>query len=130
MTKVRGTLTFTSNNIRQSPNLSAEDFYYTVPSGVRLIQLNARATPNAAGAAQNRQRNTCINNLRQIDAAKNEWALEKNKKNGSDCTEADIKPYIKLDANRNLPKCPAGGTYTIGKVGEKPTCSIPGHVLP
>ena len=24
----------------------------------------------------------------------------------------------------------AGGKYTIGKVGEKPTCSVPGHELP
>jgi hypothetical protein len=130
MTKVRGTLTFTSNSIRQNPNPSAEDFYYTVPSGVRLIQLNARATPNAAGAAQNRQRNACINYLRQFDAAKNQWALEKGKKNGDAVTEADIKPYLKLDAQGNLPKCPGGGTYTLGKVGEKPTCSIPGHALP
>jgi hypothetical protein len=76
------------------------------------------------------QRNACINNLRQIDAAKNEWALEKGKANGAPVTEDDIKPYIKLDANGNLPKCPDGGTYTIGKVGEKPTCSIPGHELP
>ena len=80
------------------------------------------------------QQNACVNNLRQIDGAKNEWALENGKTNGTVATEDDIKPYIKLDANGNLPKCPQGGTYTIGKVGEPPTCSLgktkPGHVLP
>jgi len=66
----------------------------------------------------------CINNLRQIDGAKNEWALENGKTNGDACTENDIKPYIKLDSNGNIPKCPQGGTYTVGRVGEDPKCSI------
>jgi hypothetical protein len=85
---------------------------------------------NAAIARANSQRNACINNLRQIDGAKNEFALEKGKANGTPVTEDDIKPYLKLDASGNIPKCPAGGKYTIGKVGELPTCSIPGHALP
>jgi len=76
----------------------------------------------------------CINNLRQIDGAKNEWAVENSKTNGTVATENDIKPYIKLDSKGNLPKCPQGGIYTIGKVGENPTCSLgkttPGHALP
>jgi len=80
------------------------------------------------------QQNACINNLRQIDSAKQEWALENGKTNGTVCTENDIKPYIKLDASGNIAKCPQGGTYTIGKVGEPPTCSLGkttrGHVLP
>jgi hypothetical protein len=79
--------------------------------------------------------NACINNLRQIDAAKNEWALEKGISNGIVATENDIKPYIKLDSKGNLQKCPSGGIYTIGKIGEPPTCSLgttvtPAHVLP
>ena len=68
--------------------------------------------------------NECVNNLHQIDGAKNEWALENGKTNGVVCTESDIKPYIKLDAKGNLPKCPLGGTYTIGKIGESPKCSL------
>jgi hypothetical protein len=68
--------------------------------------------------------NACLINLRQIDAAKAEWALEKGKTNGTPVTEDDIKPYIKLDANGNLPKCGLGGTYIIGRVGNDPACSI------
>jgi hypothetical protein len=76
----------------------------------------------------------CINNLRQIDAAKNEWALENRKTNGDVCTEGDIKPLIHPSANGKPLKCPSGGKYTIGKVGEPPTCSLgtnvnPPHVL-
>lgn len=76
----------------------------------------------------------CINNLRQIDGAKNECALELNKTNGQILTAEDIKPYIKLDAKGRIPHCPGWGRYTIGKVGEPPTCSLgklePNHTLP
>jgi outer membrane lipoprotein-sorting protein len=129
MTKIRGTITSTSRNIEINPALSADDFNYPVPQDVRLVRMPAAAT-TAASSAEVRQRNACINNLRQLDAAKNQWALEQRKKNGDMVTEADITPYIKLDASGNLPKCPAGGKYTIGRVGTTPTCSIPGHLLP
>ena len=131
MTKVRGIITSTTKNAELNPALAAGDFNYSVPRGVRLATLPVVAanapTANTATAAQIRWRNACINNLRQIDAAKNQFALENKKTNGDAVTEADIKPYL---AGGNLPKCPAGGKYVIGKVGENPTCSIDGHVLP
>jgi hypothetical protein len=83
--------------------------------------------------------NMCINNLREIDAAKNEWALENNAKSNGIITINDIRPYIererynpyiKLDAKGNLPKCPSGGIYTIGKIGEPPICSLGTNALP
>jgi hypothetical protein len=136
MTKIRGTVTSTYDIIETNQTYAADDFNYPVPRGVRLtpspfgaVASTTSSTSDSASAEVN-QRNACINNLRQIDGAKNEFALEKGKANGTAVTEADIKPYIKLDANENLPKCPAGGTYTIGKVGELPSCSIPGHALP
>jgi hypothetical protein len=91
--------------------------------------LAAIAIPNFVKARSTAQLNSCINNLRQLDAAENQWALEKDKKTGDVCTEDDLKPYIRLVGGQ-LPKCPQGGTYTIGPVGEQPTCSIPGHKLP
>ena len=72
------------------------------------------------------QRNQCIANLRLIYAAKQAWALEKNKTDTDTPTEQDLLPYIKGGV---FPVCPSGGTYTIGPVGQVPTCSIPGHVL-
>ena len=130
VTKVRGTITSITKKIEVNPTLTSDDFSYPVPKGVRLTQMPGVAQANAAGATSSlatRQRNTCINNLRQIDAAKVQWALEKGKPNGTPVTEDDIKPYLQGGV---LPKCPVGGKYTIGKVGETPTCSTPGHVLP
>lgn len=87
----------------------------------------AIAVPNFIQARNIAMQNACINNLRQIDAAKKEWALENGKSGGDVPTAADLKPYFK---NGVFPTCPAGGTYTIGAVSNVPTCSIPGHVLP
>ncbi len=76
--------------------------------------------------------NACINNLRQIDGAISEWALEAGKQKGAIPTWNDVKQYIKLDANGEVPGCPAGGIYTLHPVGSNPqvSCSILGHVLP
>jgi hypothetical protein len=131
MTKIRGTITTTTKDIELNPTLSSDDFDYPVPKGVRLTRIAGIAvTAPGETPRQAVMRSACITNLRQIDAAKNQFALEKGKKNGDPVTEADIKPYLKLDANGNIPKCPGGGKYTIGKVGELPTCSIAGHALP
>ena len=105
--------------------------YVSIGMSVFLVPMMlAIAIPNFVKARATSQANACINNLRQIDGAKNEWALENNKTNGTPVTAADIKPYIKLDAAGSLPKCPAGGTYTIGPVGTVPTCSVSEHKLP
>jgi hypothetical protein len=61
-----------------------------------------------------------------IDSAKQQWALENHKRDTDTPTEQNIAPYL---PGGKLPACPDGGTYTIGAVGEKPRCSIPGHEL-
>ncbi len=73
------------------------------------------------------QLNACINNLRQIDAAKQQWALENDKTADAIPSAQDLLPYF---SNLVFPVCPSGGTYTINAVGVLPTCSVPGHVLP
>jgi hypothetical protein len=84
----------------------------------------ARAAQQQADAEA--ARDACINNLRQIDAAKQQWALEKNKTTIALPTQQDLLPYLK---DGIFPTCPSGGTYTINAVGQVPTCSIPGHEL-
>ena len=62
----------------------------------------------------------CVNYLWEIDAGKREWALEQHKTTNDTPTWEDLRPYLK-----NSPyTCPNGGIYTIGRVGEMPTCSI------
>ena len=100
-------------------------------SQLRTARLAAvAARPASLPISAEDQANHCINLLRQIDAAKNQWALETGKTGDAIPTERDIAPYIKLDADGNIPKCPAGGTRTFNAVSVTPTCSIAGHVLP
>ena len=98
--------------------------------------LAAIAIPNFVKARATSQANACINNLRQIDAAANQFALEKGKKSGDTITLAtDLTPYIKMNSANSIPGCPAGGTYACATVGATPTCNLgstvsPAHVLP
>jgi hypothetical protein len=71
-------------------------------------------------------RNACINNLRQIDGAKEQWALETNHSTNDLCMPREVDAYIKGGG----PACPEGGKYIYGKVGEPPRCTIATHVLP
>lgn len=98
-----------------------------IPAFAGPGMLAAIAIPNFVKARETSQRNACINNLRMIGAAKDQWALENGKKKGDVPTKADLKPYLR---NGKFPHCPAGGTYSINPIGEPPTCSVPGHKLP
>ncbi len=68
----------------------------------------------------------CFNRAREIEAAKGAWAEQHSATNGTAVTWNDIASYFTND----FPKCPEGGTYTLGKVGEPVLCSIPEHRLP
>ncbi len=96
-----------------------------LPAVAVPAMMAAIAIPNFVKARATAQENACINNLRQLDGAKNQWALEKGKTTGAVPTKEDLLPYLRI-----WPVCPQGGTYTIGPVGENPQCSIPGHALP
>jgi prepilin-type N-terminal cleavage/methylation domain-containing protein len=68
---------------------------------------------------------TCAGNLRLIESAKQIWGMENGKKPTDVPTEADlVGPNLYL---KEMPRCPAGGTYSINSIGELPTCSIPSH---
>jgi prepilin-type N-terminal cleavage/methylation domain-containing protein len=94
--------------------------------------LAAIAIPNFVKARTTAQATGCINNLRQIDGAIQTWALEAHKAPNDSVGLDDVKPYIKLDSNGNIPACPAGGTYSTTTVSNSPTCSLAslGHKLP
>jgi hypothetical protein len=92
---------------------------------------SAAALQASQAEAQRMQNvNACINNLRLIDAAKQQWALESRKQTTDTPTIDDLKPYLAKGPNAEMPVCPDGGTYILGTVGEKPTCSNPTHALP
>jgi prepilin-type N-terminal cleavage/methylation domain-containing protein len=94
--------------------------------------LAAIAIPAFLTARSRSQTNVCISNLRQINSAKEQWALIAAKRNGATIDASDkagedgIDSYIK----GGEPSCPADGTYTYQPVGTDPTCDKDGHVLP
>jgi prepilin-type N-terminal cleavage/methylation domain-containing protein len=98
--------------------------------------LAAIAIPNFVKARATSQANACINNMRQIDGAAQEFALELGKKTGDAINyPGDLTPYIKLNSAGSIPPCPAGGSYTETSVGANPTCSLsatvtPPHIMP
>ena len=93
--------------------------------------LAAIAIPNFVKARATSQANACINNLRQIDAAANQMALEKGRTTGSTISyPTELTPYIKLTTAGSIPPCPATGTYTCPSIGANPTCSLGTTVTP
>ena len=68
--------------------------------------------------------NACVQNLRSIDGAKEQWAIE----NAGSVDEApswqDLSPFLPHGIG---PRCPSGGSYTIGKLKEPPRCSVGGR---
>jgi hypothetical protein len=96
-----------------------------------LVGIGAVIIPDFIQSRSTSCCNACINNLRQIDAAANEFALEHQLTNGSPINfPNDLTPYIKLNSASNIPGCPNGGSYSIKRVGEAPTCSIGSNVIP
>jgi hypothetical protein len=97
-----------------------------VGAAVPIGMIAAVAVPNFVKARGTAQKNACINNLRQIDGAKQQWALENKKTDTDSPTRTDLKPFL---SNKQFPVCPAGGTYTINPVSKQPECSHEGHSL-
>src|SRR5271169_4177366 len=96
--------------------------------------LAAIAIPNFVRARQTSQMNARINNLRQIDGATQQWALETKQAPTAPVTFPNISAYLK-----NSVTCPAAGaaatfatSYTLSNVSTKPVCLIDpaNHVLP
>jgi hypothetical protein len=88
-----------------------------------LIIICAALIPAFVRARSTHAASACVNNLRQIDGAKNQWALEHHKTSQDTPTWDDIRPYLHWPSN-GIPTCPDRGVYTLGAVGESPRCSL------
>ena len=102
--------------------------------------LAAIAIPNFIKARATTQTNACINNLRQVDAAKQEWALENKKVNTDVPLPVDLEVYMGHSTGGAVINvsggtvtgeinCPADGTYTIANMATSPTCDVANHAL-
>ena len=99
--------------------------------------LAAIAIPNFVRARTTSQMNACINNLRQIDGAIQQWALETKAAASAAVSIGDIQAYLGRGAAGQAPVCPAGGvafadSYSVTTVDAKPTCLklAATHLLP
>jgi prepilin-type N-terminal cleavage/methylation domain-containing protein len=85
--------------------------------------LAAIGIPNFVRARQTSQTNACINNLRIIDQAKQQWALEYGQISTASPASSDIVPYFGRTGTA-MPQEPLAGTYNINPISMAPTCSI------
>ena len=97
--------------------------------------LAAIAIPNFVRARTTSQKNACINNLRQLDGAVQQYALENKLPSTGTYAMSDLNAYVKLTSAGTIPECPAGGAYAAGAtVADVPTCpnivTLTDHVLP
>src|SRR4051812_331940 len=99
--------------------------------------LAAIAIPNFVRARTTSQQNACINNLRQVDGAKQQWALETKANATALPVLTDIQPYLGRGNAGTEPLCPADSaktfatSYTMNNVSVAPTCLVnTNHVLP
>ena len=93
----------------------------------------AIALPNFAKSREISQRNACIANLKQINAAVDQWVIEKGVATGIVLSDSDEEEIYSNYLKGSRPKCPSGGTYTLHAVGsaDQVTCSLAdkGHAL-
>lgn len=80
--------------------------------------LAAIAIPNFVKARETAQTNACVNNLRQIDGAVDQYALEAGLTTGGSAPMAQLVNYLK-----RAPLCPVGKTaYGDQTIGTVATC--------
>src|SRR5271166_6454213 len=92
--------------------------------------LAAIAIPNFVRARTTAQMNACINNLRQLDGAKQQWALEYKASQTASPALSDIQPYLGRGTNGSVSFCPASSStnftdsYTINNLQVAPVCNV------
>jgi len=86
--------------------------------------LLAIAIPNFLRARETSRAKSCQANLRQVETAKEQWAMD-NKKGAADApVAADLVTEYMRGTEDTLPACPSSGAYTIGNMQTRPVCSI------
>lgn len=86
--------------------------------------LAAIAIPSFVKARETAQRHACVNNLRILDAAKEQAALAHRYESGATIPEDQISEY--LPSGFGGLRCHKGGSYSINAVGQDPECSVHG----
>jgi len=89
-----------------------------------LAILMSVAIPNYLKSGRIASKNTCMSNLKQIDGAMEQWAMDNNMPAGTvPGPSQEDRIYLYIDGGK--PECPSGGEYTLHAVGSglQVTCS-------
>jgi type II secretory pathway pseudopilin PulG len=105
---------------------------------VSIIGLMASiGIPGMLRARSQTQQTTCIDNLRLLDGAKQQWALENKQSSAATPTAVQIQPYCGRAGPGKLPLCPSdiaqsfATSYVLNDCSTAPVCvSVATHVLP
>ncbi|MFO1477385.1 MAG: type II secretion system protein [Verrucomicrobiota bacterium] len=106
---------------------------------VGIISLLAPiAIPNFVRSRAASQRSTCINNIRQVDSAKQQWATETSQPLTTTPTSDQIAPYMNRSGSLTGVYCPTDPartfdtSYTLNDITTPTTCIIQpaNHALP
>jgi DNA polymerase III gamma/tau subunit len=122
--QLQATLTIAQQQQQQLQELQVQNETEQPQSQPQPQQFDTAAATQKVSQADV-ERNECLDNLRQIDAAKQQWALENGKSVDAVPTSEDLLPYL---TNQTFPVCPSGGIYSINAVGIPPSCSIHGSL--
>jgi prepilin-type N-terminal cleavage/methylation domain-containing protein len=98
--------------------------------------LSTIAVPGMIRARMKGQESTCLDNLRLLDWAKQQWALENKSASTATPTTAQLMPYLGRGSGK-LPICPAdpaktfATSYTMNDCSTAPACQVVAtHALP
>ena len=111
--------------------MNVNKFFKKVRHGFTLVEimivvliigiLLAIAVPNFIRARETSRAKSCQGNLKQIQSAKEQWAMDTRAATTATPGTSDLygtDKYIKAE-----PLCPSSGSYTIGAMSGDPTCS-------
>ncbi|MFN7138774.1 MAG: hypothetical protein ACK4UN_05510 [Limisphaerales bacterium] len=94
-------------------------------NNLRTIAMQVKEATTTTEEHLENYKASCIANLRMLDGALEQWALENRKQRGDTPEYEALLAYM-----TSPPTCPQGGSYTIPAVGKKPTCNMTDHHLP
>lgn len=86
--------------------------------------LLAIAVPNFLRARESSRSKSCQGNMRQVETAKEQWAMDTKAASTATPTASDLVTEYMKGTDNTLPTCPSNGTYTIGSMSTRPTCSV------
>jgi type II secretory pathway pseudopilin PulG len=92
--------------------------------------LSTLCIPNLIQSRKSGRIRLCIDNLRQIDGIKQQWAIEHNMPTDKTPLTSEIQPYMGRGSGGMLPYCPQdeaksfSTSYVINDLSTPPTCKM------